>query len=80
MTNDVNDDFLTHSCPSDVSINPPNIRSIDKVQSCVPEIILSETPEKSTMFIFFCGNSQIDDEKKIQAGLSRPVCRLPYLV
>jgi hypothetical protein len=47
--------FMTHNCPLDDSINPPNIRSKDKVQSCVPEIILSETPEKSKMFIFFLG-------------------------
>jgi hypothetical protein len=38
MTNDVNDDFLTHRCSPDGSINPPNIRSKDKVKSCVPEI------------------------------------------
>jgi hypothetical protein len=47
--------FLTHNYPLDDSINPPNIRSKDKVQSCVPEIILLDIPEKSIMFMVFCG-------------------------
>jgi hypothetical protein len=52
--------------------NPPNIRSKDRVQSCVPEIILLETPEKSPMFIVYCG--EFMNMKKKRDRRAVPAC------